>query len=670
MADPVLDNITEIIDSAQEYAETSVANAEDALERAMSGFITIGSPPVIDVPPINPEKQDAGELPAFIYSSPIIGNAPGAPALNEIFVESINDIGPPPELNLETPTRTPPTPFTVAPPTRPSGIDDPLDNVDKPNLVEHIAPITGGVEVPDKPDWVMPSKPGIIAKPPGELPDAELNTEIGIAAGESTYELELNTDSDAPVVAIFDKAYNAALPVMRQNIDRQVEAFIDRFAPGSTERLIELEQLMDDYLDMSRENNTGLPEAVEQGIYDRGRARSRKEGKATVDGAFKEIAARGFTLPTGAVLAAIRDAKQAEADKNSEAALTIMIQQAELEQKNIQFAISTATQLRLSVRDAAINYAQNLVAINGQAAEYANKIADTLVSTYEEYRKHYSMQLEYLRIVADQYQLEINVALATIEIYKTEMEGARLESGLQKDEIDIYNSKINAEESKVRMYAEQIRALAVELQRRGLNVEMYGKDVQAYSVQASVKESETKIYEATLRGDQAAIDAELSKMQSYSIKASAMNSQANAISAITGAKTAQNQSIVDVFESEIKAFEATIRGETAKTELPLTAHRANLEAYKTEIQKVIADNKAEVDVAEINMTSDSRKQFLERETWHSLIQNAIIQMNTNARTGVSAGNVYAGLASAALSAQNTVVNLAHRKEQYEESIAV
>lgn len=667
MVDEVKVAIEEIIEASQGYAESAVNNAEDALDRAMSGFITIREPDALNVPPINPEQIDAPDAPAFIYTAPIIGAVPTAPALNNIFIPELKDIGAPPELNLSTPTRHAPAPFTVLPPTRPGGIEDDLDTVAAPAIVDHAAPILNDVNAPVKPAGlgVIPSTPVVQADAPGSLPDATLNTTIGTAVGESRYELEVDVDSDAPVVAIFDKAYNAALPVMRQNIDRQVEAFIDRFAPGSTERLVELEELMDDYLDMSRTNNTGLPENVEQGIYDRARARSREEARMQTSGVLKEVAVRGFTLPGGMVVAALDQAKKNEAAKNSEAALTIMAQQADLEQRNIQFAISTATQLRLSVRDAAIAYTQNLVAVNGQAADYANKIADTLVSAYEEYRKHYAMYLDYVKLLAEQFQMEINSALAQIEIYKTDMEAARLESSLRKDEVDLYNSKIGAEESKVRMYAARLQALSVELEKRSLSVDLFAKDVQAYSVQAGVKETETRIYEATLKGDKALVDAELSKMQAYSIEADAIGSQASAISSIANAKTATNRSIVDIFEAELAAFRGTLDAERAKTELPLTAHRANLEAYKTQLQKVIADNRTAVEIADINMKSDSRLQILERETWKAIVDSAITQMNTNAQTGVSAAGVYANLAGSALSAQNTVVQLAHRKEQFE-----
>jgi len=312
-----------------------------------------------------------------------------------------------------------------------------------------------------------------------------------------------------------------------------------------------------------------------------------------------------------------------------------------------------------------IGITQIYKSIIAQAPELSADIADTLVSAYEEYRKHYAMQLDYVKLLAEQFQLEINSSLAQIDIYKTEMEAARLESSLRKDEIDIYNSKIAAEESKVRMYASRLQALSVELEKRALSVDLFAKDVQAYSVQAGVKETETRIYEATLKGDRALVDAELSKMQAYSIEADAIGSQASAISSIASAKTATNRSIVDIYQAELAGFSSTLDAERAKTELPLTAHRANLEAYKTQLQKIIADNRSAVEIADINMKSDSRLQILERETWKSIVDAAIVQMNTNASTGTAAAGVYANLAGSALSAQNTVVQLAHKKEEFE-----
>jgi len=665
MSDQIEATINGIIDSAQNYASSAVTNADDALSRAMSGFITLSSPPPINIPPISPTKADAPGAPNYIYTAPIIGSVPAAPAINEIFIPDLSPLGEPPVLDLSTIERFAPTPFTVSAPSRPGGIDDPLDSVSKPSILAHAAPVLDDIVVPDAPVVPMPATPVIAANAPGSLPGSVINSNIGIAVGESSYELELVTDSDAPVVAIFDKAYNSALPVMRQNIDRQVETFIDRFAPGSTQRMVELEGLIDVYLDMNRENNTGLPDKVEQAIYDRARSRARKTAVDATKQALKETAARGFKMPSGVLIAALDRAHQDESSKNSEVALTVMAQQADLEQKNIQFAITTATALRTSVRQAGISYAQNLVAINGQATEYANKIADTLVSTYEEYRKYYSMQLEYVRILSDQYKLEINAALAQVDIYKSELEGVKIKSGVRKDDVELYNSLIRAEESKIRMYAEELRALSVEIQKRSLTVDMYGKDVQAYSVQAAVKESEVKIYESTLKGDRAKVDLELSRLEEYSIKAKALESQSSSIASIANAEQSVNQNIIESYRASISGFSATLDAEKAKAEIPLIAHRANLEAYKTEIMKIIADNKAEVDIAEVNMKTESRKQILDREAWNTVINALITQMNTNARTGVAAGQVYTSLASSALGAQNTVVNLAHRREEFQ-----
>ena len=215
------------------------------------------------------------------------------------------------------------------------------------------------------------------------------------------------------------------------------------------------------------------------------------------------------------------------------------------------------------------------------------------------------------------------------------------------------------------MYAEELRALSVEIQKRSLSVDMYGKDVQAYSVNASVKESETRIYEATLKGDRAQVDLQLSKLEEYSIKAGAIESESKSIAAISYAKQSVNRNIIDAYEASLSGFIATLDAEKAKAEIPLIAHKANLEAYKTNLEKIIADNKAEISIAETNMTAESRKQILDREAWNTVIQAAITQMNTNARTGVSAGGVYSSLAGAALSAQNTIVQLAHKREEFE-----
>ncbi|MCU9611831.1 hypothetical protein OEK97_28405, partial [Escherichia coli] len=80
-----------------------------------------------------------------------------------------------------------------------------------------------------------------------------------------------------------------------------------------------------------------------------------------------DMAARGFTLPTGALTSALQQARQAGADNNAQAARDIVVLQAELEQKNLQFAITTSAGLRTMIVNASAAYMQHVVSIFSQS---------------------------------------------------------------------------------------------------------------------------------------------------------------------------------------------------------------------------------------------------------------------------------------------------------------
>jgi hypothetical protein len=95
---------------------------------------------------------------------------------------------------------------------------------------------------------------------------------------------------------------------------------------------------------------TGLDPTVEQEIYDRALARQAIEE----DKAQREIedyfSTRGFDLPTGAMAGRLQEQTNETYRNNTEINGKIMIEQADLAQKNSQFIIATAVQLETVLR--------------------------------------------------------------------------------------------------------------------------------------------------------------------------------------------------------------------------------------------------------------------------------------------------------------------------------
>ena len=119
---------------------------------------------------------------------------------------------------------------------------------------------------------------------------------------------------------------------------------------------------------------------------------------------------------------ASQQARQNGADNNAAAAREIVAMQAEMEQKNLQFAVTTSAGLRTAMINATLGYMQSIVTLDGQASEYARSMVNALIETYTATVRTYSARLEGYRTDAQVFQSLIQAALAGIEVYKAEIQ--------------------------------------------------------------------------------------------------------------------------------------------------------------------------------------------------------------------------------------------------------
>lgn len=105
-----------------------------------------------------------------------------------------------------------------------------------------------------------------------------------------------------------------------------------------------------------KNGGTGIKPAIEAQIWERSRARELKEADRLSAEAMNSFAARGFSLPPGALAARLAEVQQGAADKISTHSRDVAIKQAELELENVRFAVDKALGLRTAAISAALDY--------------------------------------------------------------------------------------------------------------------------------------------------------------------------------------------------------------------------------------------------------------------------------------------------------------------------
>lgn len=117
----------------------------------------------------------------------------------------------------------------------------------------------------------------------------------------------------------------------------------------------------------------GIPDAVETQIWDRSRSREVIDAQRLTDEAVASWAARGFSMPPGALMAQAYAAQAEAYDKNATHSREVAIKHVEITVDMTKVAIQEMTKLRLGVADALGNYIRAWMTLPTSAAALAGQ---------------------------------------------------------------------------------------------------------------------------------------------------------------------------------------------------------------------------------------------------------------------------------------------------------
>ncbi len=623
-------SVPELLSDARSYTASLVTQAKTAMDAAVSDVNRIG----YVIPNIAPLTLPSSPPTGLDITAPTLGDValdlPPDPGAAPIFQDiSPLDPGVAPLFTAVAPTITlPTTPSSVAAfqdqapainsniafPEPPSALMNPL--IDSPLLTSRVEPLKPQVSLP--------------------VFDAAIPVDTTVAP----------TDLEAR----FSDAYRSAAPSTIAMLDGYVDAQLAKFNPRYAEQMGRIEDQLATYL----AGGTGISPAVESAIYERSRGKTDADARRARDAAYVEAAGRGFTMPPGFLLSAVQQARQAGADNNARAAGEIVVMQAELEQKNLQFAVTTSAGLRVSMLNAALSYHQNLITINGQALDYAKSVLNAILEMYNTGVKVYSLKLDGYKAEAAVFEVRLKSALAGIELYKVEIAALEALTNVDKAKVDVYRARIDALSSLSNVYRSQIEAVQGRVSLEKLKLDVFQARVQAYATQVQAKNAEWQGYSAAVNGEQ-------SKAQLFQAQASAFGAQVQGYRAIIDGKSEVVRATAATNDARAKQYAAILSGYSAVVQARGDKARTQLENQRQVIVGFQAQSQAQVANAQV-------AQEYYKSVSQIAIENAKLQLSAQvqvadstrafgdslARLGSANATIFGNLAGAAMSGMNTL----------------
>lgn len=530
--------------------------------------------------------------------------------------------------------------------------DEPVNTAVKPmyempEKPERLEPFDGNLpavdttmRLPPDPQWGNFQEPDWYSY--REVPDAEYTPPSFTAVTRP-----VNGLRDPDLVKQHQDAYQTG---------KEYHQFVESYVDGMLGRLTDFYGQLGARLESYMQGGTGLAPAVEDAIYARARSKNDAEARRVRDQAMADAATRGFTMPNGALLSATQQARQAGADANATAAREIVTMQAELEQKNMQFAMTAYSAMRGAIVSASMSYVQTLVQINGQAVEYANALTNQMMQLFDAQVKQYQIEVSMIDYDIKYTDSLLRGELGKLQLYSAQMEGEKTKATMNQSMASVYQSQLESNQRLATMYKTKVDALVEKKRIERLKIELFQAEVQAFEAKSRATESEW-------RGFTAAISGEESKVRAYQSEIAAFSAEVESFKAIAEAKKvglietkARNDAQLATYEQHIKLAATEIQENLGVFREKLALEEKKGVDWRWEQQRVASENEAalaakrQMDAVALQSAKQQFDGEIEKFKAQLMLATPITELGTkhlNALANVAASSL-AGLNSLAV----------------------
>lgn len=629
-------NVQPLITAAQGYATTQVSQANAALDAATASVAAVGF--IVPVPhPVTFGEAPPQATDVTLPEHPDIEFVVPAEPLNDMVFQDMD------ALDLTDK----PAPFDG---TRPEYVEPNKPN-GLPDFTEALIPLNiNSIVFPEPPDELLYP---VGLNPAPVIIDRSEPTGIGTITIPAFEGIKPVDETDAPLdhETRFEGAFHGKTSEMTTVVDGLVDAMLVKRNPQYAAQMAAIEAQLTTYL----AGGTGLNAAVETAIYERSRTKTNAEARRIQQAAIADMAARGFTLPTGALTSALQQARQAGADNNAQAAREIVVMQAEMEQKNLQFAVTTSAGLRTAMVQATLSYMQNLTTINGQALDYAKSVLSAIIEVYNTQVKMFGAQLEAYKAEAAVYDVRVRAAMAQVERYLAEVKGLEAMTQVDMARVNIYRARIEALTSYAAVYRAQIEAVQGKVNLEKTKLDIFQTQVQAYTAQVQGKNAEWQGYTAAIGGQTAKINAYAAEVQAFNAEYQGYKIKLDAQNEAMQLRLNQNQAKAINYKAKFDVFKTVVDARGAVANTKLAVQRQDLVAFQEEVSLALAD-------ANLKHQHYTTKSNVDLQNEANSLKAQVEDANSRraygaslAQLGTANAQVYSSLANAAMSGMNTLV---------------
>lgn len=354
-------------------------------------------------------------------------------------------------------------------------------------------------------------------------------------------------------------------------------------------------------LDGIQNGGTGLDADVEAEIYQRLLDRQQDENEQLYIEARDDFSARGFPLPPGALISRLTEIQNQISRNNSAASREITINQAELAQKNTHFILDKGIHLEGMIRDFFTQGTNRLFEANKTIADNAINIYNALITKFNADNQAYETESRV-------YSERIKAALTEVEIFKVQIEGAKLESDVQRNLVEVYNAQINAVEGQIKLYVSEMEGVKIASEIEMMKLEQFKLETQAYVARLDGEKAKFSIYETQVKAEGSKATTYGSQVSAYAVEVDAAKSQIDMQLSQQQIVLDQNKQEVSRYSIELDAYKADLQAMVSRVSSAVSGFQAETSAYNAETNAdasmysaIIQETQARISEAQFNL---------------------------------------------------------------------
>jgi hypothetical protein len=444
--------------------------------------------------------------------------------------------------------------------------------------------------------------------------------------------------------------YSLISPVMLDAITTKVDAFIDGKFPGFTTGLAALETRLTTYL----AGGTALTAEVQDAIFERAANKTDAEYRRLRYGVYAEGALAGHTIPSAILLSKVTAADKARRDANASVSRDLMIKIADMEQQNMQFAVTQSIALRSVMLTSAIQYYSGLVQINGQALEYARSVVEQIAKVYELAIRRSEIEARIYESEANIYDSKTKGALAVLQAYSEYVKGLEAVASLDVARATVYRAQLEAVQAQATAYKAYTDSLLAKASIERMRVDIYRSRIDAYAAQVSAWTARWNGYKAAVDGEAAGVAASAEAVRGYAATVQAYEARIRAQSSQIDGVARRNDGLVRNYEVAAQVYKTIVGAKADVSRAEVDSFGASIRGYEAEQSKVTEQNRALISQYESSIRALVAAADLQQKILMESHNLDIHRISTLAQLSTAAANNYTAVAQSALSGINSL----------------